>query len=165
MRGLWFRGQEDGSKLKAPKTRGGGKTPVRHIIPLGIVIFQVNLLLQAMVGWKLHFFQTSLFPVKRLFNSSGDGWNYKSDDFWQLRFYGNSQKLSRAANGNNNQILNVRKYNFINEMNAANQFPNTAAAAWSLPKLYWFASAAVLNHASSRSRLFYVNDILLHFTF
>jgi len=27
--------------LKAPKTSGGGRTPVRHTIPLGIVIFIV----------------------------------------------------------------------------------------------------------------------------
>jgi len=29
--------------LKAPKTSGGGRTPVRHTIPLGIVIFIVKL--------------------------------------------------------------------------------------------------------------------------
>jgi len=34
-------GQGEGSKLKAPKTSGGGRTPVRHTIPLGIVIFLV----------------------------------------------------------------------------------------------------------------------------
>jgi len=28
--------------LKAPKTSGGGRTPVRHTIPLGIVIFLVE---------------------------------------------------------------------------------------------------------------------------
>jgi len=27
--------------VKAPKTSGGGRTPVRHTIPLGIVIFLV----------------------------------------------------------------------------------------------------------------------------
>jgi len=31
--------------LKAPKTSGGGITPVRHTIPLGIVIFLVGLIL------------------------------------------------------------------------------------------------------------------------
>jgi len=35
-------GQGEGSKLKAPKTSGGGRTPVRHTIPLGIVIFLVK---------------------------------------------------------------------------------------------------------------------------
>jgi len=30
-----------GSKVKALKTRGGRRTPVRHAIPLGIVIFLV----------------------------------------------------------------------------------------------------------------------------
>jgi len=34
-------GQGEGSKLKAPKTNGGGRTPVRHTIPIGIVIFLV----------------------------------------------------------------------------------------------------------------------------
>jgi len=34
-------GQGAGSKVKAPKTSGGGRTPVRHTIPLGIVIFLV----------------------------------------------------------------------------------------------------------------------------
>jgi len=29
------------SELKATKTSGGGRTPVRHTIPLGIVIFLV----------------------------------------------------------------------------------------------------------------------------
>jgi len=33
----WFRGQ--GCKDKVPKTSGGRRTPVRHTIPLGIVIF------------------------------------------------------------------------------------------------------------------------------
>jgi len=41
MRGWWFRVQGQGSKLKANKTSGGGRTPVRHTIPLGIVIFPV----------------------------------------------------------------------------------------------------------------------------
>jgi len=43
MRGWSFRvgGQREGSKVKAPKTSGGGRTPVRHAIPLGIVIFLV----------------------------------------------------------------------------------------------------------------------------
>jgi len=31
-----------GSKVKAPKTSGGCRTPVRHTIPLGIVISLVN---------------------------------------------------------------------------------------------------------------------------
>jgi len=42
MRGWGFRGQREVSKLKAPKTSGGGRTPVRHTIPLGIVIFLVS---------------------------------------------------------------------------------------------------------------------------
>jgi len=41
MRGWLFRGQGEGSKVKALKTSGGGRTPVRHTIPLGIVIFLV----------------------------------------------------------------------------------------------------------------------------
>jgi len=44
-------GQGAGSKVKAHKTSGGRKTPVRHTIPLGIVIFlvyiQPNRLLKA----------------------------------------------------------------------------------------------------------------------
>jgi len=32
-----------GCKVKAPKTSGGRRTPVRHTIPLGIVIFLVLL--------------------------------------------------------------------------------------------------------------------------
>jgi len=38
-------GQREGSKLKAPKTSGGGRTPVRHTIPLGIAIFLVTCIL------------------------------------------------------------------------------------------------------------------------
>jgi len=34
-------GQGAGSKVKAPMTSGVGRTPVRHTIPLGIVIFLV----------------------------------------------------------------------------------------------------------------------------
>jgi len=34
-------GQGAGSKVKAHKTSGGRKMPVRHTIPLGIVIFLV----------------------------------------------------------------------------------------------------------------------------
>jgi len=41
MRGWLFRGHGAGSKGKAPMTSGGRKTPVRHTIPLGIVIFLV----------------------------------------------------------------------------------------------------------------------------
>jgi len=41
MRGWWLQGQGEASKLKAPKTSGGGRTPVRHTIPLGIVLFLV----------------------------------------------------------------------------------------------------------------------------
>jgi len=41
MRVWWFRGQGAGSKVMAPKTSGGGRTSVRHTIPLGIVIFLV----------------------------------------------------------------------------------------------------------------------------
>jgi len=41
MRGWWFPGQVAGSKVKAHKTSGGRKMPVRHTIPLGIVIFLV----------------------------------------------------------------------------------------------------------------------------
>jgi len=32
-------GQGEGSKLKAPKTSGGVRTPVHHTILIGIVIF------------------------------------------------------------------------------------------------------------------------------
>jgi len=42
MRGWRFRGQGAGSKVKAHKTSGGRKMPVRHTIPLGIVIFLVD---------------------------------------------------------------------------------------------------------------------------
>jgi len=38
--------QGEGSKVNAPKTSGGGKTPVHHTIPLGIIIF-LALLLEA----------------------------------------------------------------------------------------------------------------------
>jgi len=41
MRGWLFWGQEEGSKLKAPKTSGGVRTPVRLTIPPGIVMFLV----------------------------------------------------------------------------------------------------------------------------
>jgi len=41
MRGWRFPGQGAGSKVKAHKTSGGRKMPVRHTIPLGIVIFLV----------------------------------------------------------------------------------------------------------------------------
>jgi len=41
MRGVVIPGQGAGSKVKAHKTSGGGRTPVRHTIPLGIVIFLV----------------------------------------------------------------------------------------------------------------------------
>jgi len=41
MRGWWFWGQREGSKLKVPKTSGGGRTPARPTIPLKIVIFLV----------------------------------------------------------------------------------------------------------------------------
>jgi len=42
-RGGDLRGQGEGTKVKATKTSGGGGggTPVRHTIPLGIVIFLV----------------------------------------------------------------------------------------------------------------------------
>jgi len=40
MRGGYSGGGE-GSKVKVPKTSGGRKMPVRHTIPLGIVIFLV----------------------------------------------------------------------------------------------------------------------------
>jgi len=43
MRGWLFRGGHgEGSKVKARKTSGGGRTPVRHTIPLGIVIFLLH---------------------------------------------------------------------------------------------------------------------------
>jgi len=43
-----------GSKLKAHKTSGGPKMPVRHTIPLGIVIFLVcfNCRCRAMEGFE-----------------------------------------------------------------------------------------------------------------
>jgi len=41
MRGWLFRGQGEGSKFQAPKTSGGGRTPVRLTIPPVIVIFLV----------------------------------------------------------------------------------------------------------------------------
>jgi len=41
------RGQGEGTKVKATKTSGGGGAPVRHTIPLGIVIFLVFKILVA----------------------------------------------------------------------------------------------------------------------
>jgi len=41
IRGWLFPGQGAGSKVKAHKTSGGRKMPVRHTIPLGIVVFLV----------------------------------------------------------------------------------------------------------------------------
>jgi len=42
-------GQGAGSKVKAPKTSGGRRTPVRHTIPLGIVIFLVIIIIPPLI--------------------------------------------------------------------------------------------------------------------
>jgi len=79
MRVWGFRGQEEGSKLKAPKTSGGGKTPVRHTIPLGIVIFVVVLVVvtsnlvgpKAVAPFAPRLIQNGLSSVTALYGGRG----------------------------------------------------------------------------------------------
>jgi len=59
-------GQGEGSKLKVPKTSGEGRTPVRHTIPLGIVIFLVflkHILLISSGLSKIHIILQSLYVL------------------------------------------------------------------------------------------------------
>jgi len=65
-------GQGLGFKVKAPKTSGGGRTPVRHTIPLGIVIF----LVRCATGWYVGLYcQYSTNPCEPGFNKCIDSGN------------------------------------------------------------------------------------------